>query len=196
MSYIDSPLTTIINDAIARSVFVQAWGSAKEEAGITYRGQDLFEVAPPTPEHAKLTAAYLTGLIEGANKLPFASIYAHACAADGLRHEGVCAAARGEFIEHEDDCHTCEQHLAHARDFGHSLGLMALGSGAGWFDTHKSFRLNDGLNPPRELKVPLIEYHIDEFELAEIDRRLRTAAGCKLATPRTASTERQLQSQI
>jgi hypothetical protein len=86
-----------------------------------------------------------------------ASIYAQACAADGVNYEDVCRAGRDEL----DDLARADALTGHAREFGFCLGMMATGQGVSWFDDHEHFLLNDGLNTPRTLKVPLTEFNIE-----------------------------------
>jgi hypothetical protein len=157
MADFNSPLYIEITRGLAAGLFQPEWANAAEAAGHSLSQQKIEEIAPETPDYALHHAAYVIGQVSLAHGLPLASIYAQACAADGVKYEEVCRAGRDEM----DDLEKADALMAHARDFGFNLGMMATGSGVSWFDDHEHFLLNDGLNPPRALKVPLTEFHID-----------------------------------
>ena len=158
----NSPLYTQIVKGLATGMFQTAWASEAEEAGISLAQERIEALAPETPDYANLHAAYVVGMLESANRLPLASIYAQACVADGVNYEDVCRAGRDEF----DDTDKTDALMAHAQDFGFCLGMMATGTGVSWYDNHERFLLTDGLNPPRPMVVPLTEFHIDPLPRA------------------------------
>lgn len=59
----------------ARSFFVVAWADRQEERGITYPGQELFDVAPETPKKARETAWELLKELELKNKTTMFEAY-------------------------------------------------------------------------------------------------------------------------
>lgn len=60
---------------MARTIFVLKWADRQEEKGITYPGQELFEVAPRTSKDAKIGAWALVEDLQEANKLSIFEIY-------------------------------------------------------------------------------------------------------------------------
>jgi len=57
-----------IKDAMARALWVTAWADYEEEAGRTYPGQELMDVAPETPPDAHKAAEMLWSKIKAANR--------------------------------------------------------------------------------------------------------------------------------
>lgn len=74
----------VIN-GMARALFVCAWADKEERAGRSHSGEELTDIAPLTPEIAKLEAARLYGKIEAANRCDFACIMRAAFMADGKK---------------------------------------------------------------------------------------------------------------
>jgi hypothetical protein len=102
-----------IVESMARTLYVMDWIEREEEKGRTYPGQELFDVAPPTPRVAYRAARRLADRIEERNKLSLDAIYVAAAAAPG-------------------------RHLREPtpEDFGYSLTMQALGTGVAWSDNH------------------------------------------------------------
>jgi hypothetical protein len=103
-----------IIDAMARTMFVVAWGDYEEEHGRSHGGRDLMDVAPSTPPHVydeaqKLAIAFETENV-GAN---VTDLMMRAEEADGEEPE--------------------------PNVFGYYLVMQALGHGVSWFDDHKRF---------------------------------------------------------
>lgn len=157
-----SPLYCQINDGLSRALFVSAWASAEENAGRTYPGSDLMDVAPETPDYARLHGAYVIGQIEASNRMPLASLFAQACKADNVDFSAGCEALGRDWDPDSKEMNEALSFEEYARDFGHCLGMMSLGSGVSWFDDHARFEVDDGLNPPREFTVPYTEFYLDE----------------------------------
>jgi hypothetical protein len=100
-----------IFESAARALFVNAWADREEEEGRTYPGQELMEVAPETPDDARLAAASLFKSTELVNKKQIENLYFRALKLSGK----------------EDN--------EHWRDlFGHYLAMEALGHGVGLGD--------------------------------------------------------------
>jgi len=104
--------------------------------GASFSGQELTEIAPPTPQYALYEAAGLLARLEVANGAGLAAILAKAGEADDLRN------TIGQFMQ------------ADASAFGSDIALQAVGHGVSWFDDHAKF----------ELKVPSIEFEYIEEE--------------------------------
>lgn len=107
-----------IVESMARTLFVTSWADQEEEAGRTYPGQDLMDVAPPTTPHARSAAIDLAASIEKMNGMSLDALYQQA--------------------EHAEGEHT---RIATPEDFGYSLAMMSLGHGVSWFDNHPEFPL-------------------------------------------------------
>ena len=113
---------------MARSLHVSAWADSQEEAQVKFpAGADIDKLAPETTPESKYAAAKLIGRYEEINHNSFDNIQNEAAKADGVKTP---------FKPFE---------------FGWNLGMMALGSGVGWFDDHEKF----------PLKTPHIEFHLD-----------------------------------
>lgn len=64
-----------ITENMARTFFVTAWADRQEERGITYPGQNLFDVAPATNKAAKQAAWDLVKKLEKSNKVTIFEVY-------------------------------------------------------------------------------------------------------------------------
>lgn len=102
-----------IVDAMARALYVVDWAEREEARGRTYPGENLMEIAPPTPRVAYRAAEKLAGRIEEKNKLSLDAIYVAASKAPG-RH----------LREPTPD------------EFGYAVAMQAMGTGVGWSDNH------------------------------------------------------------
>lgn len=105
-------------EAMARALFVTAWADAEEEAGNTYPGEELMDVAPKTSAEAKRHAEKLAKQFEQKNGMSLDELLAKAAEADD------------EEIDSD-----------YAREFGHYLAMQAMGHGVSWFDDHEKFPL-------------------------------------------------------
>lgn len=114
-------------EGMARALYVSDWASRMEEQGQSFSGMELMDVAPETTDAAKNAAAMLAGAIVEKNKKTLTQLLNAALKADN-----------GE---------DSEDYFDYANDFGHYLGMMGLGHGVSWFDSHEKF----------PLKVPDIE---------------------------------------
>jgi len=99
-----------ILEGIARAIFVFAWADEAEEAGQSFSGMDVMEVAPPTSPEAMKEARALYSEIEQSNNIDLATFVP-----PGLGDVDW----PGPSVENE---------------FGHYLALEALGHGAAWSD--------------------------------------------------------------
>lgn len=108
-----------IIEAMARTLFVDAWASAMEERGETHgwAGQDLMDLAPETSSEAKAAAAKLAAEFVALNGKSLTDLLEAAAAADGD------AALNPSYVE----------------SFGHNLAMQAIGHGVSWFDDHAKF---------------------------------------------------------
>lgn len=108
-----------IIEAMARTLFVDAWASAMEERGETHgwAGQDLMDLAPETSSEAKAAAAKLAAEFVALNGKSLTDLLEAAAAADGD------AALNPSYVE----------------SFGHNLAMQAIGHGVSWFDDHAEF---------------------------------------------------------
>lgn len=110
----DNMFTESFVDGAARAAFVLSWADHEEEAGRTYPGRDLMDVAPDTPLSAYAWAGELIGQLEALNK-------------KGI-HEIGYAAASADGVDWED---------FDGNDFGHYMAMEALGTGVAWTDDHE-----------------------------------------------------------
>lgn len=108
-----------IIEAMARTLFVDAWAFAMEERGETHgwAGQDLMDLAPETSSEAKAAAAKLAAEFVALNGKSLTDLLEAAAAADGD------AALNPSYVE----------------SFGHNLAMQAIGHGVSWFDDHAKF---------------------------------------------------------
>lgn len=113
----------------AAAFFVSAWGDKEEEAGRSYPGKDLMDVAPDTPDYVMKEAYRFIGALENANKRHIASIFHKAIEAD---------VAEGKDVKNKD----------YPDLFGHYLAMEAMGHGVSWWDDHAKF----------EIVVPHVEF--------------------------------------
>jgi hypothetical protein len=113
----------------ARAVFALSWADHQAARGKSLSGLDLSKEAPVNPLWAYVWAGQMVGHYEVINGTNIYAIAHRASMADGRDVDPEL--------------------------FGHFLANMALGTGASWFDDHKSF----------PLKTPYLEfdYH-DEDE--------------------------------
>lgn len=135
----DNSVRSIIVEAMARALFVSAYADAAEEADRDDlspgpRG-DWMDVAPETRDDAKEKAIEVVARIEKDNSITIEEAYAKAEAAEGHRKPPT------------------------PEDFGHYLGMQALGHGVSWMDDH----------PDHDLEVPYIEYYLDAEDLPAQD---------------------------
>jgi hypothetical protein len=114
-----------------------AWHHFK---GASFSGQELTDIAPPTPQYALYEAAGLLARLEQVNSAPLATLLRLAGEADAI--------ADGKAVTMDS------RHEADAREFGSDIALQALGHGVSWFDDHAQF----------ELTVPHIEFEYQEGE--------------------------------
>jgi hypothetical protein len=103
-----------IIEAMARTMFVVAWGEFEEQHGRSHGSRDLMDVAPETPAHVMDEARKLAIAFEtengGANVTDLMS-----------------RAAEADDEEPEPN------------EFGYGLAMQAMGEGVSWFDDHKRF---------------------------------------------------------
>jgi hypothetical protein len=104
-----------IIDAMARAFFVSAWADAQEEAGESFSGMELMDVAPETPNEAYDFAFEKFQEIEAANA--------------GLN--------LGSFLPPGE-----EEGAFDVNEFGHYLAMESMGHGVGWSDSHEDHGLN------------------------------------------------------
>lgn len=135
---------TIVN-AIARAWFVSAWASKQEEKGRSFSGQELMDVAPKTPRHAREAALIYLGRLECANKRDICGLLHDAAKAD----YATAGITDGMYVE-PDGFVGAYTDSEYARTFGHYIGMEALGHGVSWFDDHAEF----------ELIIPRTEYYV------------------------------------
>jgi hypothetical protein len=158
-------------EGAARAMFVQAWATREEETCIycgmpadsssvcpdrcgeapphatqTYRG-DVMDIAPPTPDYARLEAARLLGKLEAANE-PVMPTLIHILLA--------AYAADGHPLSDYEPAISCRERWydENAREFGSVVAMEALGHGVSWFDDHERFPLT----------VPAIEFELETEE--------------------------------
>lgn len=143
----------MINDEIlngmARALFVTAWADWAENAGYSFSGCELTEVAPKTAATARDHALLLYGAIEEINPQW------------GRNMPAILAAARRADGIAEDDSGP-DDRLGNSYEFcfGWYLAMQALGHGVGWFDDHAKF----------ELHFPFhTEFYPDEMTPDELD---------------------------
>lgn len=129
-----------LRDGIARALFVTAWADRQEELGVTYPGEDLMDVAPEhTPLIAVLAANYIVDQYEKLNKVSIMTLFCRGQVADlNLGSLSECTLEEEELDQ-----------------FGHYLGMMAMGTGVSWFDDHADF----------PLESPFVEF--SSFDLPE-----------------------------
>lgn len=117
---------------------------------VSFAGQELMDVAPPTPDYARLEAARLLGKLEAANGNCISTIMFHAARADAQdRHDHEAP----DSPHWKSDAEIAAARLddGDAKEFGHCVAMQALGHGVSWFDDHARF----------ELKVPRIEFELE-----------------------------------
>lgn len=111
-------VTQHIAEQIARAFFVSAWASAREERGQSFSQQNLYDVAPETPDYVQKSAMELIRAMERLNKMPMRKMYEQAL-------------ERDELIDAPDI----------RDDFGFLTAMQALGYGVRWTDSHKDHGL-------------------------------------------------------
>jgi hypothetical protein len=122
-----------IMEQVARTLWVEWWSqehqNRKEEDPdheLPWRGgDDLEQVAPPTPSEAWIDAGRLVGMVEERNGLQVDAAWARALMRDGRDWEELSA-------------HDTEDSK---REFGYYLAQAGLGSGASWMDDHEDWGL-------------------------------------------------------
>lgn len=122
-----------ILESIARTLWVTAWADEMEERGETkgWAGADLMDLAPETPEAARVMTKAFVERIEKENDCTVEDGFILALVADGrafpARHE------RGSWTKYP----TREvAAIALADSFGHYLAMEAMGHGVSWKDDH------------------------------------------------------------
>ena len=128
-----------IRDAMARAAFVSAW--ADKQDGMGKRGQnpgpggDWMDIAPETRPDAKAWADMVIAEFEVMNGKTICRLLADAAMAEyeDETYDGVNLP--GDILS-----------FTYAKDFGHDLGMMAIGSGVSWFDDHAEFPLKKPYN--------------------------------------------------
>ncbi len=114
-------------EAAGRLMYADAWATRVEENGdgASLSGQDVLDLAPPTPREAVLEGAELGGRYEQAAGKGVGALHVEALVA----HFGPEADL--------DELVTSE---AHGRDrFAECLAFQAVGAGVGWGDDHSGF---------------------------------------------------------
>jgi len=117
-------------DGAGRLMFADAWATREQELGRTYPGENLYDIAPDTPDEAILEGARLCGCYEAANRQPIHKLFELACIAEYGSMEAWEAAEEAG----DDD-------LPDFEHFSNDLAFMALGAGVSWFDDRKKFDL-------------------------------------------------------
>ena len=108
----------VIKGMMARTFFVDYWATEEEEAGRTYPGRNLFDVAPDeTPEWALRMARETLVKIEEMNRAMTADIKTVA-----------------ELWEKVVELGAWENTIADAEDFGYKLAMEVMGHGVGLLD--------------------------------------------------------------
>lgn len=144
-----------IVDGAARALFVSLWADLVEEAAeatgerLLGFGVELMDVAPETPQEAKVAAESLISTIESTNAVDFTTFVPPG---------------------------TEEVFEAFTGDFGHYLAMEALGSGVGWSDDHEEHGLElpliDSMESPELYNVTLElieqEFGVDFNELDKL----------------------------
>lgn len=139
-----------ITESMARTLWTLAWADAEDEAGRSYPGQELMQIAPETPPEAWDAALILVGEFREANDVDSMQILMMRAARADAK-----AAGASDIDERADE-------LADARfeeEFGYCMAMEAMGHGVSWFDTHASFDINFPRHP--------FEFSIDEVESYE-----------------------------
>lgn len=124
-----------ISDTFVRGLATSIWGCAwadhvEEHGCYNLSGCEITEHMPEIPEIAYRMAERIMGMIEQANNMHVACLFAAAMQADGKTA-----------LEHR------HYYDRIAERFGECLGHMAMGTGVCWFDDHNRF----------DLKVPNCE---------------------------------------
>lgn len=117
MKQTEMAMTTIKN-MMARTFFVDYWATEEEEAGRTYPGRNLFDVAPDeTPEWALRMARETLVKIEEMNRAMTADIK-----------------TVKELWEKVVELGAWEDTIADAEDFGYKLAMEVMGTGVSLLD--------------------------------------------------------------
>ena len=129
------------------------------------QGVEWTDVAPPTPEYARLSAAMLLGRLEERNGVSLPVIVNAAKEADCAT--GACNefSARKGATAHPDCTYPHDKCEIDIREFASDIVMMALGTGVSWFDDHEEFSLpTDQYYPKRQrtFTVPAIEFTREE----------------------------------
>ncbi len=142
--------------SIARTLFVTAWIEYKEQMGDSRIVGDFSAEAPPTPPEVLEVGFYVGGLIANLNENSLHMLLREAAVANKMD-----ADAFSDSKELQDE-------------FGHSLAMMATGSGVSWFDSHADF----------PLKTPHVEFtwlDLDPDQFPGKDDTVSTAVEIKNA---------------
>jgi len=117
-------------EGAGRLMFADAWATREEELDRTYPGENLYDIAPETPEEAVLEGARLCGRYEAANGVAIHELFERACIAEyGSR----------EAWEKAEEAY--DRNLPDFEHFSNDLAFMAMGAGVSWFDDRKAFPL-------------------------------------------------------
>lgn len=162
----ESDLEDVILGGIADALHVSAWADAEEEAGRTYPGMELTEIAPPRTEAAETEALRIAEAYKIANKASLRASLTQATIADQAEAEKTSKPIPVGALGRND---TWEDRVAYAKEFGWYIGMQALGHGVAWDDDHASF--------PHA--VPRAEFHY--FDPAEYggEKKARKRGGRK-----------------
>jgi hypothetical protein len=124
-----------IIEEMARALFVSSWADREEEAGRSHGGEELMDIAPPTPKRAVQAAKKLAERMEDGNNVSLDALYILAAMQPGKHYK-------------KPDPH----------DFGHYVAMQALGHGVSWWDDHPNIKeAPDGVM--NSIKIPHIEFY-------------------------------------
>lgn len=152
------PDAPAIVNAMARAFWVEAWFTREEEEHRSHSGEELMDVAPPTPPGALVLAQDFAAKLAEANGTDLWSLYEK------------CAHAPGRHLKEPTP-----------KDFGHYMAMEAMRSGAGWWDDHPE--VAGGVEVPRvEMPYDLAFENtgldeLDDQTVGQITKALRETAG-------------------
>ncbi len=129
--------TQHIADQIGRTFFVSAWASGREERGQSFSGQEIFDVAPKTPEYMERMGLEYVRTMERANQMPMRKMYEQALEKANLSDDP----------DHRDD-------------FGFLTAMQAMGTGVRWTDDYE----DHGLKVPY---VEVSQYDLKDEDLED-----------------------------
>lgn len=105
---------------MARGPWAVHWANEAEEAGESFSGVDLYEIAPKTPRWAEKWARRLADSIAGLNQASLSELYQHAVSVGYSRDK---------------------------ESFGYHLGMQSTGEGVSWSDDSSAGHHGDILLP-------------------------------------------------